>query len=342
MSNPSTPANRPPAQRGELDLTVGMTGGMLDVKNASDLMMVARAVAKSRLKPHGLETAEDCFLVMFYGQMYGFQPAEALQALHVVKGKVCAGGETVAGLIQSRADCREYRTWVEGEGDERAGCVQSWRQGREKANDVVRFTLGQARRAGLYDEKWRDRNNEPSVWVKYTDDQLIWKAVARDKRRNWPDAHRKLDVLEDLAELREVRDVTPRPVRVAIHAEQPAGVDPLLALDAPAIELDIAGGATGEPARKTEPEVPDLAGSIAQESPADDAAALALEARLADLGDACDQRAQHLVDSLGLQFDQARSGVAANLLRSAKVKKGVTPTLDQVEHMLRLAPNATA
>lgn len=204
--------------------SVAITDGALDPRNAGELMEMAKFIAASNLKPKGLNTAADCFLVMLYGQAYGFHPAEALQSLHVVHGKVAAGGETLAGLIQSHPLCKDYRTWVEGEGEERAGCVQSWRKSREKPNDVVRFSLADARHAGLYP------GSKDSAWFKYPDDLLIWKAVARDKRRNWPDAHRKLEVVEDIEEVREVKNVTPRAA--------PAGPDPLLAqLAAPRTEI---------------------------------------------------------------------------------------------------------
>jgi hypothetical protein len=193
-----------------------MVEGGFAFENADQLWAVAQKIAKSKLRPKNLDTPEDCFLVMAYGQMYGFHPMEALQSLFVVHGRVAADGQTMAGLIQSHPLCKSYRVWAEGEGDERAGCVQSWRKGRDAANDVVRFSIKDARQAGLYP------GSKDSVWFKYTDDLLIWKAVARDKRRNWADAHRKLDVLEDIQEVREVRNVTPP--RAA-----PTGPDPLLA-----------------------------------------------------------------------------------------------------------------
>ena len=99
--------------------SVAITDGALDPRNAGELMEMAKFIAASNLKPKGLNTAADCFLVMLYGQAYGFHPAEALQSLHVVHGKVAAGGETLAGLIQSHPLCKDYRTWVEGEGEER-------------------------------------------------------------------------------------------------------------------------------------------------------------------------------------------------------------------------------
>lgn len=202
----------PPPER----KSVAIIDGMLAPADAAQMMAMAEFIARSDLKPKGLKTAHDVFLVMVYGQAYGYTQAVALQCLHVVKGKVCLSGEAMVGKIQSHPLCKEYQAWSEGEGDERVGVVQSWRKGREKPNREVRFSLQDAIEAGLYDHEWRDSNGEPSVWVKYTKDMLIWKAVSRDKRLNWADVTLP-DVYEDLRELdREPeRNITPKQTRPA-------------------------------------------------------------------------------------------------------------------------------
>ena len=157
--------------------------------DAAELMRIAEFIAKSDLKPAGLKSPADCFLVMAYGMSYGFDPIMSLQMLIAVKGKVGMPGETCAALIQSHPQCRSFRMWVEGEGDDLAGCTQSWRAGRDEPNPVIRFTLKQAKQAGLVGgDSWRH----------YPEDMLLWKAVAREKRRNWPDVYSRIQVVEDL------------------------------------------------------------------------------------------------------------------------------------------------
>jgi hypothetical protein len=200
----ATAQPRPPAPG---VISLAPSGGW-DIRNAGQLWELAGHLAKSDLKPKGMRSQADVFLVMAYGQMYGFSEMEALQKLQVIKGKVGLPAQEMVAKIRAHPLCRSYRLWVEGEGEARVGCCQSWRLGQEQPNDVVRFSIGEARRAGLYDEDWRDSNQEPSNWVKYPDDQLIWKAAARDYRRNWPDAYGyRLTPVEELREIaRSERD----------------------------------------------------------------------------------------------------------------------------------------
>lgn len=235
-SSPPPPADEPlPPAAERTNVALGALG--FEITSARELWAVAGFIAKSKLKPWGVETQADVFLLMAYGQMYGFHQMEALQRLHVVKGKVGLGAVDMAAKIQSHPLCRMYRVWCEGEGDERAGCVQSERAGRGGPNAVVRFTVGDARRARLYDEKWRDKNGEPSVWVKYTDDQLIWKAVARDYRRNWPDAVRGADVYEDLRDAELEREEAAEPVQRTAAPPPASPVLQQLAAGAQPVEL---------------------------------------------------------------------------------------------------------
>ena len=177
--------------------------------NAAELMQMAKFIAESDLKPSGLKTPADVFLVMSVGMSWGFDPMMALQTLHVVKGKVGLPGETCAALIQSHPQCADYRWGFEGAGDDYHAWVQTARAGRPAANPRSTFSVGDAKRAGLWMSK--TRNGEPTPWCTYPDDMLVWKAVAREKRRNWPDIYPGLRVTEDMqyAPERE-RNVTPR------------------------------------------------------------------------------------------------------------------------------------
>lgn len=213
MTTENAPANvtNPAAPRPD-SVAVGVNG--FDPKNAEQLMQMAKFIAQSELKPAGIKTAPDCFLVMAIGMSYGFDPMMALQTLHIVKGKVGLPGETCAALIQSHPQCRDFRVWVEGEGLQRKACVQSWRKGREQANEVSEFSMAQAKQAGLSGENWQ----------KYPDDMLIWKAVARDKRRNWPDVFPRMQVVEDMEESPAERVVT----NVRRESAPSLGPDPLM------------------------------------------------------------------------------------------------------------------
>lgn len=174
--------------------------------NAKELMDIAKFVAASALVPEALRgKPADCFLVMALGREYGFSEMKSLQVFHVIKGRLVIPGETCGELIQSHPECRDYRIWFEGEGDALTAYVQTHRKGREKPNEPTSFSWGEAKAAKLTDgDNWR----------KYPKDMLCWKAVAREKRRNWPDVLPRLQVREDIEEAPE-RNITPareRPV----------------------------------------------------------------------------------------------------------------------------------
>lgn len=240
---PAPPAVPPAAASVARRASVELGAHGFEIRSAAQLWEVAEFIARSELRPAGLRTAADCFLVMAYGQMYEFSEMEALQKLHVVKGKVCIGAEGMVAKIQASPLCEWHRMWCEGEGEQLVGCVQSKRRGRPEANPIERFSIADARQARLYDPQWKDRNGEPSVWVKYPRDQVVWKAAARDYRHNWPDAYRApLTPYEDLRELEHERESAAAPAMSAPPPASPA----LQALAAGPVEFDLRSAAERE------------------------------------------------------------------------------------------------
>ena len=217
--NPSAAVASQPAQR---YAPIGDSG--LAFADGGQLWQIAGWIAKAGICPADLRGKQaDVFMVMSLGLEYGFGGMSALSLIYVVKGRTALGYEACLAKMQSHPDMEYLRIRHEGTGEERCAVVETKRKGRAEANEPIRFSVADARQAGLYDENWRDRNGEPSVWVKYTDDMLVAKAVARSKRRDWPDILPGLQVREDLEEPRVERNVTPR--RAA-----PEGPDPAMAL----------------------------------------------------------------------------------------------------------------
>lgn len=235
---------------------VAMGDHGLVVKDHSELYRVAQTVAKSQLVPEAFRgKPEDCFLAMAMGMELGFSPFVALQSFFVHKGKVGVPGEVMLSLIQGSPDCRSYQYGWEGEGDERHAWVQSWRRNREEPYPKATFSVAQARQAGLYDEKFRDRNNQPSVWVKYTDDMLLWKAVARDCRRNWPDKTKRAPVAEDMpgyGSEPEERNITPQRPQATAPAEPPQADPAMEILGASPETIDVSPEPAAEPVSQAE------------------------------------------------------------------------------------------
>ena len=217
--NPSAAVASQPAQR---YAPIGDSG--LAFADGGQLWQIAGWIAKAGSCPAELRGKQaDVFMLMCMGLEYRFGAIAALSLIFMVKGRPSLGYEACLAKMQSHPDMEYLRIRNEGTGEERCAVIQTKRRGRAEDNEPIRFSVADARQAGLYDEKWVDRNGEPSVWVKYTDDMLVAKAVARSKRRDWPDILPGLQVREDLEEPRVERNVTPR--RAA-----PEGPDPAMAL----------------------------------------------------------------------------------------------------------------
>jgi hypothetical protein len=196
------------------EMAIGASG--FSPRGAAELMEMAKYVAESSLVPEALRRKPaDCFLIMATGMEYGFPVFQALQMLHVIKGKVTLPGETCAALIQAHPDCVHFKVWFEGEGEKLTAWVQSGRKGREM-NEPISFSMADAKQAGLSGDNWR----------KYPKDMLCWKAVARDKRRNWPDVMPGCGVREDMEEVAPPRNVTPPPEPMEPEVMPPPSVYP--------------------------------------------------------------------------------------------------------------------
>ena len=240
--------------------TIDSTGAIADMSegglrptNAKELGALAKQAALSSLVPEPFRNKpNDCFVAMAMGREIGFDAFQSLQMFHVVKGKVGLPGEAMVAIIRSREECESLRMGTQGslEDGNLTGWVVSKRRGQSE-NDKVTFSLEDAMLAGLYPGK-KDRNGEPSVWSKYPKDMLIWKAVARDCRRNWADMTRRVPVAEDMPGYGESR----LEINVTPPREETPTADPARALFAgEPIEPEIVGPGPGDPAApNAEPE----------------------------------------------------------------------------------------
>jgi len=237
-------------------IVVGERG--LVIESHADLFRFAESAAKSGLGiPKALQgKTNDVFVMMAYGMEMGMLPMTAVQSFDVVHGVITIPGKEALKQINKSKDKEYFRYGYEGEGDEYHCWTESKRKGQE-AHPKVTFSITQAKQAGLYDPKYRDRNGQASVWVKYTDDMLLWKCVAREWKRYWSYLLRApLEVSEDLIEEPEVRDITP--ARAAVVTADPDVVQPVAdgLLSGALQEMDV-----GPPKDLTsaEAEVPDAA-----------------------------------------------------------------------------------
>lgn len=116
--------------------------------------------------------------------------------------------------------------WVEGEGEDRKGVCSGWRVGYAEPFRSE-FSMRDAKRAGLL-EPVRNKPDYKTVWMKYPDRQLKWRAVGYFAKDFFSDVLGGFPIAEEVADY----DERP-PARAVLTAAgppkaSPSGPDPVL------------------------------------------------------------------------------------------------------------------
>ncbi len=191
------------------DVPVGADGVAIP-ENIPQAAAAAVVYQQSGLTPY--KTWQEAYVCMEMGAALGFSRPQVMNCIFVVKGRPCLDGKGMLALIRSHKVCKTIVVGNDGEGDDRCGFVRFERVDTPGQVEVG-FTLAEAKKAELGGDAWR----------KYTDDMLVWRAVARASRRHFSDVTLGIGVKE------EARDIT-RHVTVGRGATLPESTttDPLL------------------------------------------------------------------------------------------------------------------
>lgn len=228
-------AKRDPGTVAPRGAGIELTSRGLQLRTLDDAYRFAKYVVESQMAP-SFKTAEAVLVALQFGAEAGLSPMASLRSVVVIKGR--PGWETKAALaiVRQSGQLAFYDERIEGQGDAMAGVVELERVGCPRK--IERFTVAQAKQAGLWGRKGRD--GEPTPWVTYPERMLKARARGFALGDNFGDVLLNLrtrEELEDMPDERTVgeRDVTPAPARVA-----PPGPDPLLAevLEPGTVEAD--------------------------------------------------------------------------------------------------------
>lgn len=195
---------------------VSMAERGIELRSMDDLARWCDTVARSGLAPRGLDTPQKVAVAVQTGMEAGLTPMAALRSVVVINGLPSWKGEAALALIRRSGVCSAGpEVGVRGEGDTREGYATFTRGGSDV---TVTFSVADAKRAKLWGKQ--------GPWSEYTEDMLMWRAVARASKRYFGDVLMSLAIAEEVADYPaaarpEVRDITP-----------PAEPDPLLAVSA--------------------------------------------------------------------------------------------------------------
>lgn len=159
------------AQRAEAKLPVQLVGRMTGLDEAYRL---AANIAQSGLVPDSLQNKPNNVLVtILYGQELGLRPMQAIQTIHVIKGKPFISGQLWLSLVRKAG----HKAVVSGDATSATCTITRGDDGQEHTET---FTLEQARTAKL-------TGASDSNWTKYPDRMLRWRSVTNCARMICPE-----------------------------------------------------------------------------------------------------------------------------------------------------------
>lgn len=233
-----------PIERAPIPVRLGIVPASLD-----EAWRLAQVFAKSTLVPPDFQgKTENVLVAMQYGAEIGLAPMQALQSIAVINGRPSVWGDGFLAVIANSPKCRdreEYyevavpvdgKRWIgerrdglnpeDWKRDDTAAVCVFWRTDSEKPF-VARFTVGQARKAGLLAKK--------GPWQDYPDRMLKMRARSWAGRDAFPDVLRGLTTIEEagdvpvavmdmapvVREVRRVSETAPTPTPAAAPAMPP-------------------------------------------------------------------------------------------------------------------------
>lgn len=191
-----------------------------------EVYRMAAMLAQTAMVPKDYQgKPADCAAALLYGLELGLSPVVALQSVAVVNGRPCLWGDALPALVRKHGHRLEERN--EGDGE---SMVAICRLTRSDGEVIERhFSVADAKTARLW--------GKPGPWQQYPKRMLQMRARGFAVRDGAADILRGLAVVEEMADIREPRDVTPRQSRGATAPSPPR---------APDIRTDIRTGVSRE------------------------------------------------------------------------------------------------
>ena len=165
------------------------TGNVAPLPMSLDTLQdMAERLARSDLVPKDFhDRPENCLLAIIAGQSVGLDPFQSMRSIAVVGNRPTLWGDALLALVLASPLCESVQMFYD-EADGGAGVCRVKRRGQ--AWSETRFTLEEARQAGLLDNPKKD------TWQKYRKRMLQLRARAFALRDNFADLLMGLNVRE--------------------------------------------------------------------------------------------------------------------------------------------------
>ncbi len=184
------------------------------------MMQQAAQVAESGLF-RDIDTPAKAFVCMQTCTELGLPAVSSMQHMHVINGKVGLDGSLALAMVRRSGRCKWIRWGVGGEEgkDDRHAWVESERSDMPGQVNRTEFSVGDAKRAGLWMKKGSKGQDTP--WITYPKRMMHWRALGFHLRDHYSDVMHGLDIAEELQDY-------PRPQRRQVEARQTPIHDPLM------------------------------------------------------------------------------------------------------------------
>lgn len=151
-------------------------------------LRMSKAIANSGFAPKayyeaGGDPVAAVFAAIQLGAEIGLPPMTAVQSIAVINGKPGLYGPAMLAVVEASGKLADIEEGVEGKDDARYAYCIVQRVGRQRR--TFRFSVADAKRAGLWDK--RGRNGAPGPWQQYPDRMLQARARSFALRDTFPD-----------------------------------------------------------------------------------------------------------------------------------------------------------
>lgn len=164
-----------------------------------EVFRVATALHKSGMAPASFKNAEALTIAIMHGLEIGLPPMQAVQRIAVINGRPTVWGDAIPALLWGKGFKLDER--MDGEnGTERAAVCRVTRP--DGAIIERRFSVADAMQAGLWGKQ--------GPWKQYPDRMLAMRARAFACRDGAADALAGLYISEELQDVQDLKDITPR------------------------------------------------------------------------------------------------------------------------------------
>lgn len=186
-----------------------LASNRFEPEDFTQMQSLCKWICQSGLTPDSVENPQDAMIIIMRGASLGLPAMQALDSIHVIKGKPTLSADLQVALALRHPECERFQIveWTE-----KLCTYETKRRGHDPQSFT--FTMEDAHRAGLV-----DRGRGKSNWQKYPKQMLRARAGATLARAVYPELFTGVYTPE------EARSIDAGPANVVSDADTPSTDD---------------------------------------------------------------------------------------------------------------------